>query len=391
MQSVAFDLALKSRWKYCVVYPDGALRHRSSRRFATGCSKKWRNRPAPSAARVVHSPANVSCVVSRFAGVGKLIHSLSLLKKCHEVQMRMAGVNVGLLVALCAAGCGGSAESMNVQDAGGSAANGGDDAAGAKSPAAGGGGVGGTGAAGRTAANGGAGAAAQAPEEPFSFFVTSLEAMRELSGSENGFGGDLRYGESTGLAGADKICTEIAESSMPGAGQKGWRAFLSAKAGGPSGGAVNARDRIGAGPWYDRSGRLVSKDLASLLATRPAADAAIANDLPNERGEPNHGSPDIDNHDTVTGSDAQGNYSGGVTCEDWTSTQTTSSSGGRGGKGPMCGHSWPRQQSGQSWIAAHAAPGCGPSVGITESGAGSGTGIGNGGGYGGIYCFALKP
>jgi hypothetical protein len=247
------------------------------------------------------------------------------------------------------------------------------------------------GSGGRAEASG-AGSAAPAAGEPFSFFVTSLEAMRELSGSQDGFGGDLRHGESTGLAGADKICTEIAERSMPGAGKKGWRAFLSAKAGGPSGGAVNARDRIGTGPWYDRTGRLVAKDLTSLLGMRPAADAAIANDLPNERGEPNHGSPDIDNHDTVTGSDAQGNYADGVTCEDWTSTETsTSTSGGRGGKGPMCGHSWPRQQSGQSWIAAHAAPGCGPSVGISESMSMSGTGIGNGGGYGGIYCFALMP
>jgi hypothetical protein len=52
--------------------------------------------------------------------------------------------------------------------------------------------------------------------ERFSFFVTSLEAMRRLSKSQNGFGGDLRYGEATGIAGADKICTEIAEFSLKG-------------------------------------------------------------------------------------------------------------------------------------------------------------------------------
>jgi hypothetical protein len=51
--------------------------------------------------------------------------------------------------------------------------------------------------------------------------------MRELSKSENGFGGDLRCGEATGLASADKVCAELAESSMPGAGAKGWREFLS--------------------------------------------------------------------------------------------------------------------------------------------------------------------
>lgn len=243
------------------------------------------------------------------------------------------------------------------------------------------------------------GGASPVPADKFSFFVTSLESMRELSGAQEGFGGDLRFGEATGLAGADKICGEIAERSLKGARAKGWRAFLSAKAGGPSGGAVNARDRIGSGPWYDRNGRLVAKDLPSLLGTRPAADSAIANDLPNERGEPNHGSQDVDNHDTVTGSDAQGNYAGGPTCEDWTSTETPMTStmpsmgigrGGAGHNGPMCGHSWPAM-SGMSWIMAHPAPGCSPSVSLMQNGAGSGTGIGNGGGYGGIYCFALMP
>ena len=54
-----------------------------------------------------------------------------------------------------------------------------------------------------------------APNEPFSFFVTSLGAMRalasEFGAGEEGFGGDLRYGEETGLAGADKICATVAE------------------------------------------------------------------------------------------------------------------------------------------------------------------------------------
>src|SRR6185436_11463029 len=104
------------------------------------------------------------------------------------------------------------------------------------------------------------GAAPPAADLPkFSFFVTSLEALQRLSGSANGFGGDLRYGEANGLAGADKICTEIAESSMPGSGAKGWRAFLSAVSG-PDGKLVNAIDRIGEGSWYDRIGRSVAMD-----------------------------------------------------------------------------------------------------------------------------------
>ena len=60
----------------------------------------------------------------------------------------------------------------------------------------------------------------------FSFFVTSLAAMQELSGSPDGFGGDLRFGETgpgAGLRGADKICRAIAEKSMPGAAAKQWR------------------------------------------------------------------------------------------------------------------------------------------------------------------------
>lgn len=250
-----------------------------------------------------------------------------------------------------------------------------------------------------------------ATTEKFSFFVTSLGGMRELSKSDQGFGGDFRYGEETGLAGADKICTELAEKSLPGAGPKGWRAFLSTQGGGMNNGPVHARDRIGEGPWYDRNGRLVAMTLADLLQTRPAgADPAIIDDLPNENGVPNHQDTvegEDDNHDTVTGSNEQGMYDGTPTCDDWSSIETPMSTAGAGGNtggdrprggggmmmrgnGPRIGHSWPAQ-SGMSWIAAHQAPGCAPSVALVQMGGGSGTGIGNGGGYGGFYCFALKP
>ena len=96
------------------------------------------------------------------------------------------------------------------------------------------------------------------PLPHFSFFVTSLESMRELSGSQDGFGGDLRFGETgpgAGLRGADKLCATIADKSMPGSSAKGWRAFLSATAD-EHGVQVDAIDRIGEGPWYDRVGRL---------------------------------------------------------------------------------------------------------------------------------------
>lgn len=215
----------------------------------------------------------------------------------------------------------------------------------------------------------------------FSFFITSLVAMRRLSKNQNGFGGDLRYGETgngAGLRGADKICTEIAESSMPGSGAKQWRAFLSVNQN-ENGQPVNAIDRIGAGPWYDRLGRLVGQNLTGLLKTRPDSDPAITNDLPNETGETNHdaGGVRLDNHDVLTGSDAQGRLAGN-TCSNWTSVATSN--------GPNAGHSWPAS-SGQHWFFTHAMMGCAPSV----VGGGFGGGVGDMGGYGGIYCFALTP
>ncbi|MDC0706939.1 hypothetical protein POL68_00485 [Stigmatella sp. ncwal1] len=223
----------------------------------------------------------------------------------------------------------------------------------------------------------------------FSFFVASIESMRELSGSANGFGGDLRFGEATGIAGADKICLTIADKALPGSGQKVWRAFLSASTGGANGGALHAIDRIGEGPWYDRNGLLVASNKAGLLAVRPQGATQIKNDLPNERGEPNH--QGVDNHDTLTGSNKQGQYAGSKssTCNDWTSST------GSTGK-PTLGHSWPRSVSnpsnGGNWMSDHTAPGCAPGVNLSQNGPGGGSAtVGGGGGYGGIYCFAINP
>lgn len=184
------------------------------------------------------------------------------------------------------------------------------------------------------------------PLEPFSFFVTSLAAMQELSGSPDGFGGDLRFGETgegAGLRGADKICTTIAEKSMPGSGKKGWRAFLSAVAAGPGGAPVHAADRIGEGPWFDRLGRIVSMNKSELIQQRPAAHEDIKDDLPNEFGVPNHnpdGTGEVDNHDTLTGSNEQGQlYAADMrsTCNDWTKSERDTADQ------PRVGHSWPRR------------------------------------------------
>jgi hypothetical protein len=241
-----------------------------------------------------------------------------------------------------------------------------------------------TGADGDVAATDGAPAtpdAASVPDaalEPFSFFVSSLEIMRELSGSEDGFGGDLG-----GLAGADAICQEAA--ARVGGGGKTWRAFLSVTAG-PGGGPVNAIDRIGDGPWYDRHGRLVALDRAGLQQVRPDGDAQIADDLPNERGETLRMFGDT--HDVMTGSNEQGRLESTnpvATCQDWTSAVGPGSE-----KMARCGHSWPAM-SGQHWIRAHRLPGCSPGVNIMQTGMGEGDCVGCGGGWGAIYCFALTP
>jgi len=245
----------------------------------------------------------------------------------------------------------------------------------------------------------------------FSFFITSQARLFALAqafnGNTKGFGGDLRYGQTTGLAGADKICTAIAETSMPG-NCKTWRAFLSAADGG-SGTQVNAISRIGNGPWYDRVARLVANSTSELLNTRPTtANTAIINDLPNEDGVPNHdalltgNTTNQDNHDILTGTSTTGTlYSASSTCSNWTSSTGSSS------QKPRCGHSWPAGSGGggmgggtmASWMSALDEAGCAPGYNLAESvngmpsvpgGDGTMT-VGSGGGYGGIYCFALNP
>jgi hypothetical protein len=300
-------------------------------------------------------------------------------------------------------------------------------AAGTRSAAAGAGG----------SANAGfsASAGSVAPRELFSFFVTSYEAMQRLAKTPNGFGGDLRYGQPDGLAGADKICAEIAESSMVGASAKGWRAFLSVTQG-PGGLPVHAIDRVGNGPWYDRLGRVVALTRAELANTRPGgADPTILNDLPNEAGIPNHapdGTMQVDNHDVLTGTNSMGQLFSSdwkFTCHDWTSSLGADGT-------PRVGHSWPRmggRPGGSStagrggspvtgggggfpiagaggfpvggasgfaggidtanWMSALTEAGCAAGASLIEMGPPNPQNptVGSGGGYGGIYCFALTP
>ena len=297
----------------------------------------------------------------------------------------MAASGVGASAGVATAG----ATATGGMTTGGSGAS----SAGTSSGGGSGAGAGGSSSNGGTT-NGGSGGSGVVNEAlaKFSFFVTSYPSMKKLSGKAEGFGGDLRFGKADGLSGADEICRQIAEIGMPGAGQKQWRAFLSVTKG-PSGAAVNARDRIGPGPWYDAQGRLVANDLAGLFAgARPAGDAEIINDLSNELGQSNHHTgpnglqtEEVDNHDTLTGSDTMGELrstNAADTCDDWTSTTAT----GR----PYIGHSWPRSaNNGAQWASDHQVPGCAAGIDRTLGGSGSGNCIGCSGGYGGFYCFAL--
>lgn len=281
----------------------------------------------------------------------------------------------------------------------------GDEDAGVSASGGGTGSTGGGNAGGGSASAGGTAQTVDAGSLPkFSFFVTSLKALQDLSGSQSGFGGDLRFGETgpgAGLRGADKLCATIAERSMPGASAKPWRAFLSAIDDG-NGQVVHAIDRVGNGPWYDRLGRTFAMTKADLISTRPVGiDPAIKDDFPNEDGVPNH-RPDptqgqVDNHDMLTGSNAQGRlYSQTATCLSW-----TSATGNRALEGkPRVGHSWPRYggpgggaMDPANWMSSLDESGCSPGVNLIEMGPpmANSTTVGSGGGYGGFYCFALIP
>jgi hypothetical protein len=275
--------------------------------------------------------------------------------------------------------------------AGGSIATGG-------APAFGAGGLAGTG--GDVASSGGAGPIAcdTPPEETFSFFLISYEAIRRESGSQDGFGGDLG-----GIEGADDICRRVALSSSSCAGNQTWRAFLSTT-------TEAAIDRIGTGPWHDRLGRLLANNVQELLNDRPPfADPAIIDDFPNEFGVPNRnpdGLGNVDNHQILTGTGIDGRLytqSSGApprpgpsscgdapwtaekaTCWDWTVADPVGC--------PRVGHSWPRAISGLNWMSVWNEGGCAPGVYLRDTGGLNGDPtVGSAGGYGGFYCFAITP
>jgi hypothetical protein len=144
---------------------------------------------------------------------------------------------------------------------------------------------------------------AQAQSADTSFFLTS-----------NGIGNGGNLG---GLAGADNHCQTLAQAA--GAGGKTWRAYLSTQAadGQP---AVNARDRIGNGPWKNAKGEVVAKNVAELHG----ANGLTKQTALSEKGEVINGRGDTPNrHDVLTGSQADGSaFAAGEdrTCKNWTSS-----------------------------------------------------------------------
>ena len=149
----------------------------------------------------------------------------------------------------------------------------------------------------------GCGAAAHAQAADTTFFVTSTGI---------GNGGNLG-----GLAGADNQCQTLAQAA--GAGAKTWRAYLSTQAadGKP---AVNARDRIGKGPWQNSKGVVVAKDVAELHgANNLTKQTALS-----EKGDVINGRGDTPNrHDVLTGSQPDGTAFAAAddrTCKNWTSS-----------------------------------------------------------------------
>jgi hypothetical protein len=198
------------------------------------------------------------------------------------------------------------------------------------------------------------------PTKPLSFFVTSEPI---------GKGADLG-----GLAGADAQCQKLATAA--GAGAKTWHAYLSSQAadGKP---AVNARDRIGAGPWYNFKGATVAKDVASLHGDT-LDFARLGNNLSRstvltEKGESIKGSGDKPSqHDILTGSQLDGTAftdAADHTCKNYTSSAKEGS--------VQLGHFDRTGGGNTSWNSAHASKGCSQDGLISTGGAGL------------LYCFAI--
>jgi hypothetical protein len=193
-----------------------------------------------------------------------------------------------------------------------------------------------------------------APKTGTSFFVTSVNP---------GQGANLG-----GLAGADQHCQKLA--TAVGAGNRTWHAYLSQQ---PTANVpgINARDRIGKGPWMNAKGVVVATDVAQLHGANNLTKQTSLN----ERGEVINGRGDTPNmHDMLTGTQPDGSFIAGnvnSTCGNWT----------QGGEGSaMLGHhdktGLDESVPAKSWNSSHLSRGCGADALKATGGAGL------------FYCFA---
>ena len=203
------------------------------------------------------------------------------------------------------------------------------------------------------------GAAPQAPQQPMSFFITSV-----------GKGDGANLG---GLQGADDHCRALAQAAGAPANVT-WRAYLSAVAAGAQP-AVNARDRIGAGPWHNAKGALIAANVADLHGDIHRDRNSINKEFAlNEKGAMVNARGDQPNqHDILTGSDSHGRVllgsAANTTCNNWTTNAAGSA---------MVGHHDRAGGGNSSWNAAHSSRGCGQADLVASGGAGL------------FYCFAVK-
>jgi hypothetical protein len=201
-------------------------------------------------------------------------------------------------------------------------------------------------------------AQAQAPQ--LGFFITSTGP---------GKGADLG-----GLAGADAHCQKLAAAA--GAGSRAWHAYLSTTGSG-SQAAVNARDRIGAGPWYNVRGAVIAQNVADLHGDVQRDRNQINKQTAlNEKGGTVNGVGDTPNqHDILTGSDSHGRAIAGTndtTCKNYTSNEDTQ------GASVMLGHFDRTGGGNTSWNSAHGSRGCSQPALVGTGGAGL------------LYCFAAN-
>ena len=206
-----------------------------------------------------------------------------------------------------------------------------------------------------------ASASAQAQQASMTFFVTSV--------------GDGKGADLGGLAGADKHCQELAAAA--GAGSHTWHAYLSTQASGGAA-AVNARDRIGKGPWTNAKGEVVAKSVDDLHS---ANNNLTKQTSLNEKGGVVNGRGDNPNmHDALTGSQPDGRaFAAG---EDRTCKNYTSSTQGAVMLGHIDRQGLRDDAESKSWNSSH--PSRGPDGGCSQND------LKSTGGAGLFYCFAAN-